>query len=94
MNDVYLEFDIICIIVSLMIILPIIIKPLRVNISKLLIINISIILISLGVASIMYQHNVMKDKITLEKQYRRYIYFGNTMLSTGVCCILYILLLD
>ena len=93
MNDLYLQFDIMCIIVSLMIILPIIIKPLRINISKSLIITISIILMSLGIASIVYQHNVMHDKITLEKHYRRYIYFGNTMLCSGACCMMYIFLL-
>ena len=94
MDNLYLPFDIMCIIISLMIILPVIIKPIRINISKILIICVSLSLICIGIGSIMYQHVKTNDKITLEKEYRRYIYFGTMMLSTGLCSLIYIWLLS
>jgi hypothetical protein len=93
MNNLHLQFDIMCVIISLLIILPVINKQLRQNISTQVIIVVSVVLICLGLASITYQHINLYDKITLEKEYRRYTYFGTSMLTTGICCLVYMLLL-
>jgi len=91
-DDLYLQFDIMCIVVALLTICPIIVKPIRRHISNSLIIIVSGVLICLGTTSILYQHKTNAGKITFVKENKQYIYLGNTAITAGMINIIFLFL--
>ena len=90
MVKAYLKFDIMCVIVSLLIMCPLFIEPVRKVIPKKTIIAISLVLIIMGICSIVYQQNETADEIVFDKYDKRYIYFGTTLLLSGILNIIYL----
>jgi len=84
---IQLEFDIICIIFCILLVIPSIIYTSLHN-TQFYIIN--TILIILGISSIIYGTNKHKKQIVVDKNIYKYIYFGNIMLTAGILNITYI----
>jgi len=90
--ELYLQFDIMCVVVALLTICPIIVKPVRQHISNLLIIMVSGTLICLGCAGIIHQRSLDSGKITFVKANKQYIYLGNTAITIGMLNIIFLFL--
>jgi len=84
---IQLEFDIICIIFCILLVIPSIIYSSLHN-TQFYILN--TILIILGISSIIYGTNKHKQQIVLDKNIYKYIYFGNIMLTAGILNIIYV----
>ena len=91
-DDLYLQFDIMCILIAVLVICPIIVKPIRQHISNSLIIMVSGVLICLGIAGIQHQRSFDAGKITFVKANKQYIYLGNTSITIGMLNIIFLLL--
>jgi hypothetical protein len=91
-DSLHLQFDIMCIIVALLIICPIIVKPVRQHISNSLIIIVSGVLICLGTGVILYQQKIDSGKITFVKENKQYIYLGNAVITAGMLSIIFLFL--
>ena len=83
-----LKFDIVCIIICLLLIIPTIIYPQLYN-SQFYVLN--IILIILGIISIIYGTTKNNHHIVQNKHIYKYQYFGNIMLTAGTINIMYVL---
>ena len=92
-KKLYIEFDVMCILISLLIILPIFIKKFREQINNIVIIGVALLLIILGISSIIYEYKITKDIVVFEKENKKYIYFGTALITIGIVNIAYILCL-